>query len=212
MSLFKKVAALVAGAVIVVGAHGLALAQGASPDDVARFLAGMQPSAGSPIARADAQSQLAAAREMVRLELGHAREAAALQDPRLVRAESEGLPAEHAVLHVQRSRLSLRQRVLSVGQHLSDERPGAGRRDSRRHRTHDRFAAANSAVDRHVAAAELLHHASTCAISSPAAISPARCRSSTSTSRAPARRSARSASSISTRTATCIPPRAKRAA
>jgi hypothetical protein len=49
MSLFKKVAALVAGAVIVVGVHGLALAQGASPDDVAKFLAGMQPSAGSPI-------------------------------------------------------------------------------------------------------------------------------------------------------------------
>ena len=49
MSLFKKVAALVAGAVIVVGVHGLALAQGASADDVAKFLAGMQPSAGSPI-------------------------------------------------------------------------------------------------------------------------------------------------------------------
>jgi hypothetical protein len=50
MSLSKKVAALVAGAVIVVGVHGLALAQGASPDDVAKFLAGMSPSAGSPIA------------------------------------------------------------------------------------------------------------------------------------------------------------------
>jgi hypothetical protein len=49
MSLIKKVAALVVGAVIVVGAQGLALAQGASPDDVAKFLAGMQPSAGSPI-------------------------------------------------------------------------------------------------------------------------------------------------------------------
>ena len=50
MSLFKKIAALVAGAVMVAGAHGLAHAQGASPDDVAKFLAGMQPSAGSPIA------------------------------------------------------------------------------------------------------------------------------------------------------------------
>ena len=50
MSLFKKIAALVAGAVMVAGAHGVARAQGASPDDVAKFLAGMQPSAGSPIA------------------------------------------------------------------------------------------------------------------------------------------------------------------
>jgi hypothetical protein len=50
MSLFKKVTALVAGAVIVVGAQGLAFAQGTSPDDVAKFLAGMQPSAGSPLA------------------------------------------------------------------------------------------------------------------------------------------------------------------
>ena len=49
MSLFKKVTALVAGAVIVASAHGYALAQNASPDDVARFLAGMQPSAGSPL-------------------------------------------------------------------------------------------------------------------------------------------------------------------
>jgi hypothetical protein len=50
MSLFKKIAALVAGAVLVVGAQGLAFAQGVSPDDVAKFLAGMQPSAGSPLA------------------------------------------------------------------------------------------------------------------------------------------------------------------
>jgi hypothetical protein len=50
MSLFKKIAAVVAGAVMVAGAHGVARAQGASPDDVAKFLAGMQPSAGSPIA------------------------------------------------------------------------------------------------------------------------------------------------------------------
>jgi hypothetical protein len=50
MSHFKKIAALVAGAVMVAAAQGLAQAQGASPDDVAKFLAGMQPSAGSPIA------------------------------------------------------------------------------------------------------------------------------------------------------------------
>jgi hypothetical protein len=49
MSLFKKVTALIAGAVIVASAHGYALAQNASPDDVARFLAGMPPSAGSPL-------------------------------------------------------------------------------------------------------------------------------------------------------------------
>jgi hypothetical protein len=49
MSLLKNVTALVAGAVIVASAHGYALAQNASPDDVARFLAGMQPSAGSPL-------------------------------------------------------------------------------------------------------------------------------------------------------------------
>lgn len=50
MSLFKKIAALVAGAVIVAGAQGIAFAQGTSADDVAKFLAGIQPSAGSPIA------------------------------------------------------------------------------------------------------------------------------------------------------------------
>src|SRR5262245_54396518 len=50
MSVFKKLAALVASVVVVAAAHGAALAQTASPDDVARFLAGMQPSAGSPIA------------------------------------------------------------------------------------------------------------------------------------------------------------------
>jgi hypothetical protein len=50
MSRFKKIAALVAGAVMVASAQGLAFAQSASPDDVAKFLAGMQPSAGSPIA------------------------------------------------------------------------------------------------------------------------------------------------------------------
>ena len=49
MSLFKKVTALVAGAVIVASAHGYAQAQNASPDDVARFLAGMPPSTGSPL-------------------------------------------------------------------------------------------------------------------------------------------------------------------
>jgi len=50
MSIFKNIAALVAGAVMVAAAPSLAQAQGASPDDVAKFLAGMQPSAGSPIA------------------------------------------------------------------------------------------------------------------------------------------------------------------
>jgi hypothetical protein len=49
MSLFKNVTALIAGAVIAVGAHGYAGAQNVSPDDVAKFLAGMQPSAGSPL-------------------------------------------------------------------------------------------------------------------------------------------------------------------
>jgi hypothetical protein len=50
MSFIKGIAALVAGAVFVVAAQSLALAQGASPDDAAKFLAGMQPSAGSPLA------------------------------------------------------------------------------------------------------------------------------------------------------------------
>jgi hypothetical protein len=50
MSLINRVAALVAGALIVAGAQDVAVAQGASADDVARFLAGMQPSAGSPLA------------------------------------------------------------------------------------------------------------------------------------------------------------------
>jgi hypothetical protein len=50
MSFFRRSAALVVGAAFVVGVHGLAFAQGASPDDVARFLAGMPPSASSPLA------------------------------------------------------------------------------------------------------------------------------------------------------------------
>jgi hypothetical protein len=50
MSLFKNVTALIAGAVIAVSAQGYARAQNASPDDVAKFLAGMPPSANSPLA------------------------------------------------------------------------------------------------------------------------------------------------------------------
>src|SRR5262245_19955146 len=50
MSLTNKVAALVFGAAIVGMSQVAALAQSASPDDVAKFLAGMQPSAGSPAA------------------------------------------------------------------------------------------------------------------------------------------------------------------
>jgi hypothetical protein len=50
MSRLSKFAALVASAVFVAIVHTAALAQGASPDDIARFLAGMQPSAGSPLA------------------------------------------------------------------------------------------------------------------------------------------------------------------
>lgn len=49
MSLFKTIAALVAGAVMLAGAPGIAITQSASPDDVARFLAGMQPSDSSPL-------------------------------------------------------------------------------------------------------------------------------------------------------------------
>ena len=46
----NRLVALVAGAVLVAAAGGAAFSQSASPDDVARFLAGMPPSAGSPIA------------------------------------------------------------------------------------------------------------------------------------------------------------------
>ena len=140
-------------------AHGFALAQGASPDDVATFLAGMQPSAGSPLAALtrnpgwqrhakwfDSNWDTLEKRQLSKVRAWSERH---LKDT-----------AEHAVLHVQRPRLPLRQRVLSAGQHLSAERPRAGRRDPDRHRAHDRLAAADPAVDRHVAAAELLHHPS----------------------------------------------------
>jgi hypothetical protein len=50
MSRLNRIAALVAGAVIVAVFQGAAFAQGTAPDDVAKFLAGMPPSAGSPIA------------------------------------------------------------------------------------------------------------------------------------------------------------------
>lgn len=50
MSFMNKLAALVAGAVVIVAVQAPAFAQSASPDDVAKFLAGMPPSAGSPIA------------------------------------------------------------------------------------------------------------------------------------------------------------------
>jgi hypothetical protein len=50
MSLSRKLFALVTGAVLVAIVQGAAFAQGASPNDVARFLAGMEPSAGSPLA------------------------------------------------------------------------------------------------------------------------------------------------------------------
>ena len=47
---FNRVAALVLGAVLAAAANGAALGQGASADDTARFLAGMPPSAESPLA------------------------------------------------------------------------------------------------------------------------------------------------------------------
>ncbi len=46
----NRVAAFFASAVCAVALHGVAAAQGTSPNDDARFLAGMQPSAGSPLA------------------------------------------------------------------------------------------------------------------------------------------------------------------
>ena len=49
MSAINKLVALVAGAVLVASSHGFAAAQGASPDDTARFIAGLPPSAGSPL-------------------------------------------------------------------------------------------------------------------------------------------------------------------
>ena len=73
MSLFKKIAALVAGAVLVVGAQGLAFAQGVSPDDVAKFLAGMQPSAGSPLAPLTRNPGWQRHAKWFEFELGHAR-------------------------------------------------------------------------------------------------------------------------------------------
>ncbi len=49
MTFSSKIAALVVGATMVAGLPGLALAQSASHNDVARFLAGMPPSADSPL-------------------------------------------------------------------------------------------------------------------------------------------------------------------
>jgi hypothetical protein len=49
MSYCSKVAALVVGGIVTAATWGMAFAQNATPDDVARFLAGMQPSAGSPL-------------------------------------------------------------------------------------------------------------------------------------------------------------------
>ena len=49
MSRINKIAALVAGAILVAAAPATAQAQNVSPDDTARFLAGMQPSADSPL-------------------------------------------------------------------------------------------------------------------------------------------------------------------
>ena len=158
MSLMNKIAALVAGAVMVAMSQGAAFAQGASPDDVAKFLAGMPPSAGSPVAALTRNPGWQRHSKWFELNWDDAGQTPALKDPCLVRAKPEG-SAEHAVLHVQRPGLSLRQRLLSGGQHLSDERPRAGRRPSHRQRAHDRCIAPDPTIDRHVAAAELLHHA-----------------------------------------------------
>lgn len=45
----SRLAALVAGATMVAAVEGMAFAQSATPNDVARFLAGMQPSTDSPL-------------------------------------------------------------------------------------------------------------------------------------------------------------------
>jgi hypothetical protein len=49
MSVINRLVALVAGAVLVAASHGMATAQGVSPDDSAKFIAGMAPSAGSAL-------------------------------------------------------------------------------------------------------------------------------------------------------------------
>jgi hypothetical protein len=50
MSPINKIVSFLAGAVWVVVLHGTAVAQGSNPNDDARFLAGLPPSAGSPLA------------------------------------------------------------------------------------------------------------------------------------------------------------------
>ena len=108
-----------------------------------------------------ARGDLAAARALFRQCLEGARKPAARAHPAVVEREPGGAAADH-VLHVQRSRLPLRGRLLPGLGHLRDERARAGRahpRDEAHLAPHAaRRARASARLDGKRAADQLLPH------------------------------------------------------
>ena len=128
-----KVAAL-AASLFAVAPVGGANAQSADPNDTARFLAGMQPSAGAPLAALTQDHAWQQHARRFDAVFGNIDSRRLQEYPGVVKREAH-LAQPGAVLHVQRAGLPLRQRVLPERVHLRDERPRADRPDSRSNQT-----------------------------------------------------------------------------
>ena len=174
--------------------RGAVAADSASPDDTARLLAGMPPSAQSPLAgfTRDASWQR------------HARtfdkawqQLDKVQLERIRAWSGKHIPRRQPVLllHVQRARLPLRGHVLPRCDDLRAERARAGGRHPRRRGPVERGAGRRgrtaAALAQLGAELLLLHHQEDEDRAQARAGSPARCRSSTCSSRARARPSTR---------------------
>ncbi len=121
----------VAGLLLVAAAPALA-ADAASPNDTARFLAGLPPAAESPLApltedRAWQQHATTFNSTFERVDQSQTR-----TDPHVV-GQQHQRGATNPVLHVQRSGLPLRERILSQGQDLCAGWSRAGRRGAGYH-------------------------------------------------------------------------------
>ena len=125
----RTMIAAMAGLLLAAAAPALA-ADAASPNDTARFLAGMPPAADSPLAALTKDGSWQQHARAFDSAFQRVDQEPARAHPRLVEQPTSPSRADRVLL-LQRSGLPLRQRVLSQGQDLRDGRPRAGRHRAR---------------------------------------------------------------------------------
>ena len=126
MNMLRSVRMATLAAVMLFGGGASVRAQTASADDTAKFLAGMMPSADSPLTPLTKEAAWQRHAKFFDTAFEQTRAAPDIADPRLGGYQSGGAEADH-VLHVLRSGLSLCERVLFQGVDLCAERARAGR-------------------------------------------------------------------------------------